>query len=87
VNRLTRHALNCPACGRHLWASTAISDPEAVPQSGDASVCDGCGAILIFTRAGLRVAKPDDLQSDPEKARQLELLSAAVLAGRGSDVS
>jgi hypothetical protein len=84
LNRLTRHALECPACKRHLWGSTAVSDPTSTLEPGDGSVCDGCGAILIYQGdRGFRVAKSADLAGDPEKARQLLQISAAIRAGQG----
>jgi hypothetical protein len=85
VNRLTRHVLRCPACERILWGSTAITDPEATPSSGDGTVCDGCGEILIFTDTGLRVALTADLNDDPKSAVMLLDLQRSIRARKGED--
>lgn len=56
----TRHDLTCPACNRHLWGSTSLND-DAVPTAGDATVCEACGALLVFTASSLRRLEDSDL--------------------------
>ncbi len=83
MNRTTRHDLKCPACQRTLWGSTAISSPQSSPEPGDATVCDGCGAIMVFCQRGLRIATASDLKGEPGKALLLLSMSRKVRAGAG----
>jgi transcription initiation factor IIE alpha subunit len=38
---------SCPACGKRLSAATGIKE-DAVPNSGDISICVYCGEYLVF---------------------------------------
>jgi hypothetical protein len=39
---------DCPYCGQELCGATDPVNPEGVPVEGDASICIGCGGLLIF---------------------------------------
>lgn len=56
----TRHSLICPACGGYLWGSTSLVG-DAVPRPGDGTVCEACGAMLVFTPTTLRRLEDADL--------------------------
>lgn len=40
---------NCPECGNHLDAVTAVSE-DASPKPGDLSICAYCGCMLQFDK-------------------------------------
>lgn len=49
MSRTTRHqASACPSCGYVMDASTAVTDPNAVPKPGDLTICIKCGTPLQY---------------------------------------
>lgn len=83
MNRTTLHDLKCPACQRTLWGSTAISSPQSSPAPGDATVCDGCGAIMVLCQRCIRIAAASDFEGESDKALLLLSMWGEVRAGAG----
>lgn len=49
----------CPFCHRDNPDHSDPSDPSALPQEGDISICFGCASIGIFTDTG-EIRKPTE---------------------------
>ena len=92
---MTRHAFihqaetqprECPACHRVLTAATGVSTAETRPTIGigDVSCCAYCGAVLVVTTLGFRLASDADLARLAPLARQILFeMSNECLKSRG----
>jgi len=56
--------MHCPHCGYTLDAhGTVPGEPDSAPSPGDATVCIGCGGVLVFTEElGLRAATDEEMR-------------------------
>lgn len=64
----------CPTCMLASDAATVVVGEDAAPQEGDATICVGCGEILVFNAIGAteKMGK-ERLDSLPEENRKVLL--------------
>jgi len=77
-------AASCPTCGYQMDAHSAVGYEDAVPSTGDWSVCLACGALMIFQRTfgKLTLRLPTDAERDA--ALQDDVVVAAMFAQRAA---
>lgn len=75
-------AASCPSCGYEMDAHSAVGHHDAVPGTGDWSVCLACGQLLIYRRVfgKLSLRLPTDVEL--QEALQDPVVVATMLAQR-----
>jgi hypothetical protein len=62
-----------------LSAATPAFDPNAVPQSGDLTICIECAALLTFTE-GMELVVHDGKGLDAVVAEEVALVQSKILS-------
>lgn len=70
----TMQGARCPVCGVIHNAATCMDDPAARPKSGEFSICNQCGELLVFDDLGLLLKpKAEDLKRlEPDQLQMIE---------------
>jgi hypothetical protein len=70
----------CPSCGKKLDAVSNLEDPVPTPGPGDATVCLGCGHIMIFaedlTLRAPTTEEMHDLAARPDLLQIMQFIEA-----------
>lgn len=70
---------DCPSCGHNLDAATAVNE-DAIPKSGDLTICAYCTAWLVFTDPqGVRIMTEDEALELPDDVLQMLQRARAFL--------
>lgn len=75
--------MNCPRCDCSLKRHTPIAgEGIPYPESGDATICLKCGALLVFDGLAIREANPRETERAMASHGDTIALARAYIAGR-----
>ena len=76
--KVVEFTTRCPYCGDTFPLATSIREDEAVPKSGDISLCFTCGRVSIFDISVAGGARPPNEQEATEIAADGDVIRAML---------